>query len=283
MADARPMYSLYSEELARQATISLIVGTAEDTYGVERLTDDNPAHLFKATGTSVAIEFAFADKTPIALLGLIHTTLETTDQVVWAGDDAGAWGSPTWAATITPAGWVGQGTGRWPINTWADLTSKPGYDAAGFSKYLLACGTTIGLAQPLQIGQIRLEPTIRRWSLARAPVEQRLRPLVENVTPYGVSTLYARGTTRWRFSFGLGGLFDDERAAASAQWEDVEGRGRPWLWIPNGREPACYLVRWATPQLEFERVISQTATVSGVARFNALAVEEVARGLRPGV
>lgn len=279
--NAEAIYSHASDEVARLATISLETGTSAATYGVDRLIDDNPAHVFKAVELATAIQFDYAEKQPLALLALIHTTLEADDVVTIQGDDAADWVTPAYEATITPSGWVGAGVTRWPVNTWLDLTETEDYDPLGFLSYRLTFGVGTPLAQALQIGQIRFHPMIRRWPIDRGPLEGRFKPLIDNKTAFEVSTIYTRGTTRWSLKFGLEFLEDDLRAALQAQWSDVDGQAQPWLFIPHGFEPACYEVRWETTEEQIQRALTGT-TGRGLARFSG-AVREVGRGLRPGV
>lgn len=279
MAERSAIYSNYSDELARTATVSLETGTAQDTYGVERLVDDNPAHLFKANETNVGIQISFEEPTPIGILALIHTTLEVNDDVRILGDNGATpdWDYPAFDIPFPQSGWRGDGVTRWPINSWINLSEEAEYDVYGYTNYLLTFGRTSALQQPLQIGNIRMHPPpLKRLYLDRDPVERRSKPNIENRTAYGVSTIYPRGTTLWGFKYGNRMLDDDEREEIWAHWSDVDGRTYPWLFIPHPDEAPCYLVRYETTEEEIQRACD------GLTRFTG-AVQEVGRGLRPGV
>lgn len=275
----KSIYGLWSEEVFRNATITIEVGTAQDTYGVERLTDDNPAHLFKANETTVVLKFDFAGvKTPLAGLLLIHATLEATDDVWIQGDDVDDFYSPAWEAQITPSGWVGSGDSRWPLNTFFNLSEADGYDPLGFKAYTMTFGVASPLAQALQIGQIFGCPSIRSFELDRNFQEVRSKPRIDNRTSYEVSTIYSRGTTIWKAPLTFNSLFDDdgERAALQTLWDDVDGGNKPWPFVPDTNESKCYLVRFATTEEQITRVVQGLSTRAGP-------VEELGRGLRPGV
>lgn len=269
------LYSHYSDELARQAEITIETGTAEDTYGVERLVDDNPAHLFKANEDQVALQFTFAEKTVIGLLALIHSTLESDDEVVLEADDAADWVTPAFSAAFAQTGWVGAGVTRWPHNSWMRPDQEAGYDPTGYLNYRLTFGLDTPLAQNLQLGQIRMHPTARSIYFDRGARRMRDKPNIENRTAFRVSTIYPRGTTLYSKSLAISALDSTQVVALETQWEDVDGRTYPWLWIPDASDPRCYLVRHQTTQEEFERVVRATSV-------RPLQIEEVGRGLRPG-
>lgn len=273
----KSLYAHWSDEVARQATITLYTGTAEDTYGVERLTDDNPAHLFKANETRVAIKFEYATPQAIQFLTLIHATLEATDDVRLFGDDDADWYDPAFDVAITPSGWVGAGVTRWPVNTYVDLREAEGFTEAGFKFYLLTFGFDTPLAQALQLGQIGLYQTVKEFLLDRGMLETRDKPRIDNRTAYGVSTIYSRGTTLWKAQIGLSALLDadDERQAVQDLWSDVDGGNHPWPFVPKDNESPVYLVRWATTDEQIQRVVDGVSNRLGT-------VEELARGLRPG-
>lgn len=275
------LYSLFSDELARQAEITIETGSAVSTYGVERLVDDNPAHLFRANETSVALQLEFAEKTPIGLLALIHGTPESDDDVRVQGDDGPVpdWDSPAFDIAFPQSGWVGSGVTRWPVNSWINVSEQPDYDPLGYKFYRLAFGITSPLAQALELGQIRMHPPpVLSLALDRDMLERRSKPRINNTTAFEVETKYSRGTTIWRASIRLTSLFDsdgDERAAIQNLWSDVDGGNHPWLFIPDATEAPCYLVCFAGTDEEIQRVVKGVSNRAGDIR-------EVGRGLRPG-
>jgi hypothetical protein len=290
MAGFDAIYTFPSDELIRQGTVTLGIGTSPDTYGVERLTDDNPAHLFKLNETQGAIDVTFTVARRIRLLALVHATPENSEDVRLLADDGldgPDWDNPAVDVAFPITGWEGSGRFRWPINSYLDLTDIDGIDAnATFKYYRLRFGLTPGvdlggtpLVQPLQIGQLVGYENFGRWPLDRGISEKWNRPTTESATAYRVVTLFSRGTTIYEAKFGIQPLNPSERGTLHLQVSDSWGRVQPWLFIPNGLEPRGYFVRWATPDEEITHEIVNEQ--DGVAHF-ADAVEELSRGLRPG-
>jgi hypothetical protein len=156
------------------------------------------------------------------------------------------------------------------------VDEQAGYDAAGFFYWRL-----VFTNQPenIQVGEVRFhahyyqfDPDLR-WGLSVSAE----KPQIENRTAFGVSTLYARGTTIWEQQADIL-LTDDMRTALEAHWYDVEGRTRPWVLVPSGpvRDDRCYLVRYAMTE---EAVRWDNWEITS----QRLQFQEVGRGLRPGV
>jgi hypothetical protein len=258
------------------------------------LVDDNPAHLFKTLGLSGAVQLAYDEPQPVALVSLIHPTLEVDDDVRLQGDPGSGsplapdWDAPAFDVQVPVPGWLGTAPQRWPLNPWLDLTAAEGYTSAGFRFYRLCWGLTTPLSQPLQCGQLWLGQTIRyldpdlRWEYTPTANKR----IIDQRTSFDVSTIYSRGTTHWRLEAEI--LQDDAlEADLEAHWYDVDGRSKPWLLIPRppgegqvdvmtGRTNRAYLVRYATTDRPRPHIFR------GLHRAR-LTVEEVSRGLRPGV
>jgi hypothetical protein len=276
------IYQRWSDNVARAATITIDTGAdpLDSHYGPAVLVDDNPAKVAKIDSTTGAWLFDFGAAKRVDLVGLIHhsfdagadVTLQATNDVA---DFATSPPSPPFSASIVVPTWLGSGSGRWPVNPWLDLTAQAGYLASGWRYWRLL---VVGNSQNLQLGQIWMSPTIRRfdpdvqWGVQRG----QQRSLVQSRTAFGVDTIYARGTLRWSQSGQLRMTTDVYAADLETQWQDVEGRAKPWLLVPDGEVNVCYFVRWAGLDL-------QTQWAAPAIRDRQIQVEEVARGLRPGV
>jgi len=279
MSEASAIYQRYSDEVGRLATITIETGVdpGDPNYGPATLVDDNPAKVAKIDSTTGAWLFSYAAKQPVAIVALIHHAFDAGADVKIQGNATDDWlGSPgpAFEASLTIPAWLGTGAGRWPVNPWLDLTAQPGYDATGFQYWRLVI---TGNSQNLQLGQVwfgsairRLDPDLR-WDFVRT----RDKPIIENKTAFGVSTIYARGTTRWQLQ-GDHRVTDALEADLDTQWFEADGRAYPWLLVPDGLENRCALVRWA----ETNRAVTKHFLDVHDHRFVA---EEVARGLRPGV
>lgn len=269
--------SLFSDELARQATITMPTGTALDTYGLDRLTDDNPAHFFRTSSTQVRLVFAHPERTAIALLSLIHGTMEADDDVRIQANDTDSWATPDFDVAFPQAGWIGAGRGKWPINPRIFPNEIEGYDQYGYNFHSLIFGRDTALAQNLELGQIRMHPAYLDWALDRSLRESWEKRRVIHETSFGSQTKYLRRADTQRFSIRMSGLAESqaERVALKQHWADVEGDGQPFLFVPDRSINEAYLVSWDMGTQEFERATREQAIFAGNLR-------ELGRGLRPG-
>jgi len=270
------IYTRYSDNVAKLAEITIAVGvdTGDPNYAPASLVDDRPAKLAKIDSTTGAWLFTFSGAQRIDFLALFHGTFEVGATLQIQGHASADFSSPSFSATIPIQEWLGTGTGRWPQNHWLDLTAQAGYSAAGFQYWRLICS---GNAQNVQLGQVvmtahirRLDPDVR-WGYINRPFKRT----IVNETAFGVKTTYSRGTTQ--FAMEADHPMTDALAAdVEAHWYDAEGVSHPWVLVPHGAEPRVYLVRWV------EDVFASSHEFLN-ARDRRFAVEEVARGLRPGV
>lgn len=284
------IYTNYSDEVARLAdSIEIENDTSPslsggDDYGPATLIDDNPAKVAKINDTSGAWLYTYSEKQPIALALLIHGTFDETvanpgspaPSVRLEGNNTSDFSSPAFAAEFIIPPWLGSGTGRWPQNPWLDLTAASGYDDDGFFFWRLVAENQ---SQNIQLGLSLFYPTIRRfdpdlrWGLRTAAT----KPIIENATSFGVSTIYSRGTTIWKENAEL--RCDDAMAEAfENHWYDVDGRARPFGLVPSGpvRDDRCFFVRYAMTEREIAWNSQQHLD-------KVLAFQEVGRGLRPGI
>lgn len=275
MATSAAIYQKYSDNVAKNATITIETGGAAPTgYEATNLVDDNPAKVAKISATTGAWLFDFGSAQRVDLIALIHHDFDAGADVKIQGNASNSWGTPSFEASLTIPTWIAAGTTRrWPVNPYLDLTGQSGYSASGFRYWRLVITSN---SQNLELGQVWMSPTIRqfvrnhRWDYG----VERQRLLTENQTAFGVSTAYTRLTDRYRQSFVINATNADA-TDLRAQWADVDGRTYPWLWVPDPTVNACYLVRWASDSIQ------ETHTFVNYRTFE-LAVEEVARGLRPG-
>jgi hypothetical protein len=277
MASSQSIYQLYTDEIARSATITIETGVdpGDTNYAPASLVDENPAKVAKIDSTTGAWLFDHGSAVDLQLVALIHHNFDAGANVKIQRDATNSWGAPSFEQAFTIPTWLGSGESRWPVNPWLDLTSDAQYDAGGW-RYTRIVVTSN--SQNLQLGEVWLGSTIRRLTPGiRYGFEKRFsRPLIENRTAYGVSTIYTRGTRIWR----LGGdrrLSTGQIAALEAHWENVEGRVRPWLFIPDSitNESGAYLVRYQDTDLG--ETFGEWQGLDQ--RF---VIEEVGRGLRPG-
>lgn len=267
----------YSDEVAKLATISIETGTPPDdlvNYGPNSLVDDNPARVAKIESTTGAWLFSYAAKQIIQDIGLIHHDFDAGANVKIQGNATNSWGTPAFSASITIPAWRGVGLRRWPTNPWLNLTTQVGYDATGFKFWRLVI---TGNSQNLQLGQVSFNQTLRRLDPDLAWNFQRIlqKRYIENLTSYGVSTVYSRGTNEWRLD-ATHRMTDAMELSMVDQWFDNDGHAYPWMFVPVDGTNECFFVRWVA----FER--SHNILERGIIDHK-FSVQEVSRGLRPGV
>lgn len=288
------LYTDYWDEVARLATITIEDDTdpslaSDDAYAPTALVDDNPAKVAKicetATGApatglvSGAWMFAYAEKQPIRFAALFHTNAAESAGAarVWLqGNNTADFSAPAFEAEFVIPAWLGTSSGRWPQNPYLLVDEAEGYDPTGFFFWRLAFESQ---PENIEVGEVRFhrdyyafDPDLRWGLTVRAD-----KPQIENRTAFGVSTIYARGTTLWAHEAEIL-LTDEMRTALEAHWYNVEGRTWPWVLVPSGpvRGDRAFLVRYAISEeaarWENPEVVSQR-----------LQFQEVGRGLRPGV
>lgn len=275
MASTRAKITGYSDELVRQATLSLETGTAVAGYGVERLYNDRPGRGFKATDGNVSIQLDYAGKVIPSLLGIIHTTPEAGEEVRFMADNSANWAAPAIDVTLEVPGWIGAGDTRWPRNIWLDISAIEGFDPLGYLSFLVAFGRDTPLAQDLEIGELRMHSTVYDVDIDRGRKEEPERPDIEHRTSFGYRTVYPYGTRIEVLQGVMGGLGEADVAGLKAQWDDVGARAHPFLVVPDVSEPDAFLVKWESTDLGLDRATK----VQGQMGFRMV---EVARGLRPG-
>lgn len=278
------LYQHWSDNAARDATCTIAEGVAPDSdrYGPDALSDDQPALVAKIESTTGGWLIDSLAQVDVQVAALINHVFDPgADVKLYASNNladlTGSPFSPAFTASFTIPDYLGSGSRKWFVNPWLDLTQVVGYDAAGFRYRLLRI---VGNSQNIQLGQLWLGRTIRRFNPdVRWGVDRGIeKPAVENRTAGRVSHLVTRGVTIWSENGEIltNDNADTMAAALEAHNYDVDGRVLPWLLVPDGLINKCFLVRYA----RFEH--RSTLDAPGIRKY-LIAVEEVSRGLRPGV
>lgn len=265
-----------SDNVAPNATKTIQTGTdpGDDHYGPDTLTDLNPAKMAKILSTTAAWLFDFGAAQRIDLIALIHSTFATTCTLRLQGNATDVWTSPSFNAVIDVQAWLGSGTTRWPRNQWLDLTQEAGYSTTGYRYWRILI---TGNDQNVWLGQVIMSPTIRRMDpdLRWDYVPSHRKRSIVNETAFGSKTIYARGTTQYLLQ-GDHRMDEDLYVDQMEHFYDADGIALPWVLIPDGDEPDVYFVRWA------EDLFAGPHHLPNV-RDRKFQVEELSRGLRPGV
>jgi hypothetical protein len=270
------IYQRPSDHILRNATLTIQTGVdpGDTNYAPASLVDGNPAKVAKIDSTTGAWLADFGAAQRVDLVSLIHHDFDAGADVKIQGNATDSWGAPSFSASITIPTWYGRTANPWPVTPWRDLTSASGYSATGFRYWRLVI---TGNSQNLQLGQWWLGPAIRhfdrnyRWHQVR---EVR-SPLIRSRTAFGVDTIYSRGTHVVSF------VLDQQPTTTFADelrttWIEMGGGAEPWLFVPDPTLNEAYLVRWGS------EMQSLTYDVNNV-WAQSIQIDEVGRGLRPGV
>ena len=268
------IYQHYTDNVAKNAVITVDVGTEDADYPATLLVDDNPAHVAKIVTSFPnpgAWVFDLGTATAVDLVGLIHHDFDAGADVRIEANASNSWGSPPLSESITIPTWRGSGVTRWPVNPWLDLS---GISPNAYRYWRLSIASN---SQSLELGQIWLGGTLRQLGPRNYRLGfqvNRSQPVIESLTAWKVASIYSRGTTIWSFTAELNPT-DAEFADLLAQWHSCGGRTYPFLIVPDPTVNECFLVRWKTTEQQLTQTFYNFGTVT-------LELEEVARGVRPG-
>jgi hypothetical protein len=263
------LFGHYSDNVAPDATLSVVSGVEDADYPIANLVDRNPALAAKFTTTTVRIVFTFAAAQRIDVAALIHHNLDAgLSNVRIEGNAANAWGAPTFSATFTIPAYHEDGM---PVNPWLDLTAQPGYSADGFQYWSIVCASVNSAA--IAIGDVWLGATKRTLvrNIEWGSEESDEWPAIVHETDFGVKTVYPFGTKR-RTLTGKLKTTDAGLAALRAFHRDSFGLARPVLVVEDPSVNDAMLVRIVTPRLAVTRMFLDLNEVP-------FAVEELSRGL----
>lgn len=262
------IYSLYSDNVAPNAAWSVDTGTEDATYPAANIADRivaKPAQLSTTTGSWTG-DFSAAQRADWFALLIDNLTPGLT--VRYQMHTAASWGTPDLTTTITIPSRLGDG---FPPGAWKDLTGVAGYTVGGKQFHrLLIEGVN---AEAVKVGELAIISTKRtlnpnlNWPVRRS--EQR--PIIENVTDYGVSTIYDYGVTRRRIEGSLD-VTDTVRDQMLEWWRDARGRARPFVLVPDEDVNEAVMVRFARDMVDVDQQLNDRNVIS-------LAFEEVSRGL----
>jgi hypothetical protein len=275
------LYAKYSDNVARNATITVVSGTEDPAYPAAQLANDNPALPAKLLTTSGTWLFTYAAAQRVDGIVLVHANLQTGLAVRLRGRTS-AGGGDVISELITIPAYHGD---KFPANAVLDIsglvsgTAASGYTTTGLQYWLVdIVGTN---AVTVSIGEVLLVAQWRQFALVQNNVVMRpRRPVIDNKTAMRVKSTYDLGVTVWEFDCELlvtGSTCDD----LDALWEDGYGKVRPWTWWPiatASTSSEAFLVTFVDDAKDLT-YRSQTSAVR--LRAMKLRLEEVGRGLIP--
>jgi hypothetical protein len=282
MPSAHTILTRYADEVGRSATASIQTGTdpGDPDYAADQLQTDNPAQVAKIDSTTGAWVYDFGSAQRVDLAAIIHHDFDAGADVKLQGHATSSWGSPSFEQAFTIPAWKAEGTRAWPVNPWLDLTTDAQYSASGFRYWRLV---VTGNSQNLQLGAWKLYSSFIRVESDFRPGLGRAhrKPIIENRTAFEVATIYHRNTTLW-MQDGTMRLTTAQADVMEDQWYDAAGRGYPFVIVPNGLRNICYFVRRAGNDFQ-EAVQFHDLDDDSEVIDQPMSLEEVGRGLRPGV
>lgn len=264
----RAIYSKYADYVGPNATVSVNTGVEDTTYPAANLVNRIPSKPAQLTSTSGSWVLDFLAAQRVDWVGLPHHNLDAGLLVKIQMHATSAWGAPSLSQAITIPAYTQDAFNPGP---WLDLTDKAGYLAGGY-RFLRLFVEGVN-SQTVKIGELMvvsnkriLNPNVN-W-----PVKKPLtRKLIENVTDYGVSTIYDMGVTRRRFDGDLD-ILDATAATMADWWMGTRGRARPHAFIPDESVNEAWLARFGDDQLDLTQQLNDRNSIP-------LAIEEVSRGL----
>jgi hypothetical protein len=286
MARANTIITFYRDEVGRTTAATIGTGTdpGDDNYGPAQIVSDDPAKVGKIDSTTGAWVLDFGVAQRVDLAALIHHDFDAGADVVLQANTSNSWGSPAFEVALTIPSWFGTGTRAWPVNPWLDLTTATptvgSYSPTGWRYWRLSITSN---SQNLQLGALKLysqfyvfeSDMLEGWSRAQR------KPAIVNTTAFNIKTKYTRGTTIYASN---GSLLTRSSQVADLedQFFDTDGEMLPFVMVPNALRNRCYFVE------KSDGSFTETVQFYDQANDDELialpfAVEEVGRGLRPGV
>lgn len=264
----RAIYSKYTDYVGPNATITVNTGAEDTTYPAANLSNRIPSKPAQLTGTSGSWVFDWGVAQRVDWVALFHHNLDAGLSVLIQMNATNAWGGPSFSQPITIPAYRQDGFNPGP---WLDLTPLAGYSAGGFRFLRLLINAVNSAA--VKIGEFGIVSNKRilnpnfDWPVKK-PED---RPIIENVTDYGVSTIYDLGVTRRKFSGGLD-VSDAIAIDMADWWRGTRGRARPHAFVPDESVNEAWLARFGGNTLDLDQQFLDRNTIP-------FEIEEVSRGL----
>lgn len=228
-------YTLPSDNVAPNATWSVVSGAGATGYPVANVADRNPAKPFKATGTSVTIRATFGAPVVLKAVGLANHNVAGASVV-----------KITSGAGLDQAIAVAANSGGQCVNPITDFSSaSSGQRTSTTFDVVVATGVLGNIA----IGEVLLLTEIRdlpwSWGVRIKPVR-----LVKRQTTFGGTHLqYNKRILAHRFSANIE-LQDDENAMRLLEME-AQGEVFPWVLWPDTTVNRWHLVQFEPGTFEW--------------------------------
>jgi len=228
---ADTLFVPWSENLARTATVEVTAGTEDSTLPATNTVNGNPALGGRINSLQGAIRWSHGSAVDVAVLGLIHHTLDAALACRFEGDDDSAFGSPAYVFNLTIGARDIDGY-RNDVFDLENMTPASGTLAATqYQRLVVDAGdNSVNLA----FGEIVLGSTRHAIDPVGAQGERRPEriPIIEHPTYAGVSLRYQKGF-RTRHLAGKFRVDDTDRQVVLDWFRAGGGRAQPALLVPH--------------------------------------------------
>lgn len=232
MADQK--YARAGDNVAPDATVSLVSGAVLAGSALANLTDRNPAKALRLTGTSGTIRFTFGASVELVAVAIINHNL--AGATVTLSNNGGGGGIASQAVAIAANGLDDQ-----CVNAILDFSALYTQTQRTATQWDVAItGAVLG---NVAIGEIWLLSALRDlrwiWGVTFTPT----RAIVSPGTTFGESHLrYNKRIRRRRFSGRL--QLQTEEAALRLLEAEAQGEYHAWLLWPDISVNDCWLVQF---------------------------------------
>jgi hypothetical protein len=266
-------YALPSDDLKRYGNWSLVAGTTTDVgYGIERLTNDNPAYPVKFNETTFRIEKDFGAVVYPQFAAVIHANLDLGYVgLTLQGNTSATWGSPAYSKTFPVATYQNN---AFPVNLALDLR-----DDAPAYQYWSLTATTVN-SVPIAIGLFVLVDAVHALNghllLGSNPEDDEDTPSNRHATDAGVESTFSFGT-RLRWLRGEKLLDGEAEGTQIRDWHRAaSGDAGRFLLLPHMEDDEPWFARFGTSKLPRQHQLPNQE------RFTVkLEFAEISRGLKP--
>lgn len=250
-----PLYCRPSENVAANATWSVIAGAANAEFPVTKVNNRDPSDPTKSTGTAYTVRATFGSPQQIEVVQFVMHNL--AGRTITITNNSGLN-----TTLVVPANWLD----GFPVFAWKDLRDNGSNTA---TQWTFAVTVAAGI---VHIGEIALWSTARflpiLWGAKFGP--RRLNH--KNVTDWGYEHYYDRGIRERTLEGSI--IAGEYLADLFALEADAHGCVKQFPFIKDELETDSYWVRFAGDTL----VAGQDAPLITPAPFN---VQETGLGLVP--
>lgn len=250
---------------------TVVTGTTDVGYGIERLCNDNPAYPVKFNETSFRIQRDFGTAVSPKYAALIHANLDDGyGDLVLQGNSSASWGSPPYTVTFPTMGYHDNG---FPLNLAVDLRS----DAPSYRYWSLASMTVnsvlIALGLFVMVDEVRA--LNGHFLLDQSPEDDEDLPSNRHSTDAGVETTLTFGT---RLRWLRGSVWADATDAAQIRaWHRAaDGDAGRFLLLPHMENDEPWCARFGASRLPRAHKLPNGELYSVKLEFS-----EISRGLKP--